>query len=587
VRGNAVGTTQTTAAYKTANWWVHKGATGSTYVDGTTSDYDKLAIAFGAATATVEATTAVISMPDIHARTESLAAYTGITHTDGILTFAGQSRTFTVTMKPATATNTVKSGYSIKVSTTTTDVAGNATQSVAYYAATSAVGGATASWTTTCPADDSAATFTYATAIEHRITMGALLDTDGLPTGVTTNPLASKTYSMGLAAGQVAGTVGLTCQDTTRIYNGGGSAATQSNETLAVSSNNYAIATAGSLASVTATAYDQYGAGVAGAIVGFRRVTTNATAAGTTTNVNLTTSANGTATISEVHCKTGGEIKSTWSVVDAGTSVLHMDNVAAADPNAGAVEGTNIYCTTAGLDSDAPDATPLEQVADTLATVVFTFPHAISGIDTATSTYISITYNGGTAVTVPGTGTAGGFTHTVMQTKIRTLVGVAALTPCVLTSAAVVTCSAVAGLGAFGTFAVTNTNLADGNAASLPVITQGGASTSILGISPITFTFIDDDPTANKLITEHTLKTTITATGESLTTTKYNTWLYDSTDMFSLNAADDDVATTVTAASEAQFEAANALHNDLLTHMTMNYRTGVLTSGISLITVGT
>jgi len=114
-----------------------------------------------------------------------------------------------------------------------------------------------------------------------------------------------------------------------------------------------------------------------------------------------------------------------------------------------------------------------------------------------------------------------------------------------------------------------------------------GAAAGATGASTVVFEFIDDDPTANFIITEHTL-TTASAVGASETTTKYNTWLYDSTDFFTLDSTDDDIATTVQAASEAQFEAANALHNDLATHMTMTYRkTATVSTGVSLITVGT
>jgi hypothetical protein len=52
-KGNVAGTNQTSAAYKTANWWVHTGASGSQYIDGTTADTDTLAVAFGAASALV------------------------------------------------------------------------------------------------------------------------------------------------------------------------------------------------------------------------------------------------------------------------------------------------------------------------------------------------------------------------------------------------------------------------------------------------------------------------------------------------------------------------------------------------------
>jgi hypothetical protein len=107
------------------------------------------------------------------------------------------------------------------------------------------------------------------------------------------------------------------------------------------------------------------------------------------------------------------------------------------------------------------------------------------------------------------------------------------------------------------------------------------------GVAQIQFLFIDDDPTSNVIITEHKITTASTA-GASETTTKYNTWLYDSTDMFVVDATDDDIATTITAASEAQVEAAMLGINDLTSHMSITYRkTSTVTSGISLITVGT
>jgi hypothetical protein len=121
---------------------------------------------------------------------------------------------------------------------------------------------------------------------------------------------------------------------------------------------------------------------------------------------------------------------------------------------------------------------------------------------------------------------------------------------------------------------------------------DGGITATIggtTGTAAVAFLFIDDDPTANTLVTEHKI-TTAATTGASETTTKYNTWLYDSTDMFIISSDDDDIAAlaAVTAASEAQVEAAMAGINDLTSHMTITYRkTSVVTSGISLITVGT
>jgi hypothetical protein len=598
VRGNAVGTSLTTAAYSTANWWVQTGATGSTYVDGTTSTFDKLSIGFGAAATLVDAASTVISTGDIYATAENLSAYAGITMADGILTFAGQSRTITVAMKSAVATSTVKPGYSIKVVTKTQDVLGNITTSTAYYAATSAVGAATASFTTTCPADDSALTTTYATAIEHQISMGALLDADGVPTGAI-NPMDddatfngdTTTYGTGTGGATAPADtgdsghvfVGLTCQDTTRVYTGGTTA-----EALSVSSNNYAIATAGSLASITATAYDQYGAGIAGASVGFRRVATNATAAGATTNTTLTTSANGTATISEVHCKTGGEISSAWSVVDPTSSTLQMDDITAAAPSLGAVEGTTIYCTSAGADGD----TPLEQVATATQTTTLTFNDQQADWTGGT---LTLTFTNTRGYLTDSVSTTSAMAHGLFSTIANNSGGAKAE-------------GVIEGLASVPESNIASTTSGDGNQVLTIIfpantglwtvtvvqntLTGGSLDALVIangtpGVAAITFEFIDDDPTANFIITKHTIATASTV-GAAETTTKYNTWLYDSTDFFTLDATDDDIATTVQAASEAQFEAANALHNDLATHMTMTYRkTAAVSTGVSIITVGT
>ena len=147
-----------------------------------------------------------------------------------------------MTLKNAAApTSTIKPGYSIKVSTTTTDAAGNVAITTAYYP----VSGATASWTTTCPADDSALTSTYKTAIEHRISMGALLDPDGLPAYVTVSPLDDDvtmnwdalSYSMGathIAATQTPGTIGMACDDAAKAYT-----EATTHETLSISSYPY------------------------------------------------------------------------------------------------------------------------------------------------------------------------------------------------------------------------------------------------------------------------------------------------------------------------------------------------------------
>ena len=65
------------------------------------------------------------------------------------------------------------------------------------------------------------------------------------------------------------------------------------------------------------------------------------------------------------------------------------------------------------------------------------------------------------------------------------------------------------------------------------------------------------------------------------------TWVYDSGDVFSLDAGGTDVATTVTGVTEAAFETENASLTALTTDMTISYRTGATTSGISYFITGT
>jgi hypothetical protein len=255
-----------------------------------------------------------------------------------------------------------------------------------------------------------------------------------------------------------------------------------------------------------------------------------------------------------------------------------MSAITAADPStATAGEGTNIYCTTAGADGD----TPLAQIVDIQAQMTITIPQNATLMDSGN---LDLTYGGQQCRITPDGGNDD-ITNTIIQTCLNALSTITSIT-CTGAAAApyVVVCTFAAGTGVTTAWTCAETLADAGDGADAASV---ACPTSRAGVSPISFTFIDDDPTANFIVSEHTSKA-VTAAGAVTTTTKYNTWLYDSTDFFTLDDGDDDIATTVTAASEAQFEAANALHNDLATHMTMTYRkTSAVTSGISLITVGT
>jgi hypothetical protein len=110
-------------------------------------------------------------------------------------------------------------------------------------------------------------------------------------------------------------------------------------------------------------------------------------------------------------------------------------------------------------------------------------------------------------------------------------------------------------------------------------------ATSVAGGSLSTLDFVDDDPVANTFVTVRVL-TQADAAGASATTTTYNIWDWDSTDVFMLNSTHAQVATTVDGASEAQWEAELKSLTDQTVNMTLSERDGALTTGISMFQIG-
>ena len=99
---------------------------------------------------------------------------------------------------------------------------------------------------------------------------------------------------------------------------------------------------------------------------------------------------------------------------------------------------------------------------------------------------------------------------------------------------------------------------------------------------------MEDDITANTLIVKSVYEYAVTTTGAAATAASYHTMTYDSTDQFELDSADGEVATSVVGATEAQYEAANALLTGAAgaTPVTVTVRTGALTSGVSYLKTG-
>jgi len=551
VRGNITGTNQTTTAYSTANWWVHTGATGTQYVDGTTSGHYLYSIAHGAAAAaTVYADKTTYTSDAGYATTTDKSGETGVTGNDGITTLAGQSRTFTATqVLSSSTTSTVVDGYTFKVATHRVDRDGNQLNSTAYYPSSAG----TASWTVTCRPDDSTTTATWWESYELTVTMGAADGGTGIPVGGG-NPLAATVFGTGVGGNN--DTLNVTCLDDARAYTGG-----TTNEALSISANNYTISAAGSLGSVTATAYDQYGTGIAGVPV---RISSDTDGAGVTTRANLTTSANGSASLSAVVCPTGVETVA-WSVVDPGGT--NMDAIGAAVPAAASVEGTTMYCSTAATDGAFGD---LAAVAEVL---------------TVTADTDGATDLGGTFTLTYGGQTTANIAYNAQAAAIGT-----ALDNLSTLEADAANGTDLAAVGDNGTFRTTitfNTNW--GNATAITCnganLTGTGTKTCTVavtteGVAGETLDFLEEN--GSTIIAKHTITQAVGAA--SAATVSYRTYGYDSGDAFIVGAAA--AGTAVIGGTETEFATALAAETGTGVELKGSYRTGALTTGVSSFQLG-
>ena len=117
---------------------------------------------------------------------------------------------------------------------------------------------------------------------------------------------------------------------------------------------------------------------------------------------------------------------------------------------------------------------------------------------------------------------------------------------------------------------------------------QDGSGGSTVGKDGVTNLFVDDDPTNNFIITNVTTTGDTGTDGASVAETMYTKWLYDSGDVFNLST-DGEIAVVVSGASEAQTETemASLTGESGATPMTISYRTGAATTGISVFQFGT
>jgi hypothetical protein len=568
-KGNIAGTSQPLVAASTGRWWVWTGAQGAQYIDGTTStgfNYDNAVPATAAAStfaATSKPSFGVTNAFKCDASGEAL-----VTNNDGLCTRPGESRTITVALASATGA-AVADGYTVKFAHQKIDYLDNITNTTTYV-----TGGSTnPTYTIACGADNSAtvngaigATASYFESHHVTVSFATAAGGSGLPTGA-----GAPTQTYPDAYGKHNSIMNVTCDDAVRAYT-----PTQAvGETLSISDNTIAVSAAGSLASITATAYDQYGTGVAGITAQFQSNTSTAvTAAAGVTNVAvLTTGADGTATLSAVVCTAAGTVA--WNV-ETDTGV--MDDIAATAAGAAAAEGTTIYCTTALADGYYVAATAATQVSTiTINDVTADIDEGVINICIQNSGLL------GNDATAQCTGNlaesrlvieANEAGDTGIDKNIDDLNNTPANTDVVVTAPSsniVITISFPANTGVWYVTVPTCT-LADGGVAATCTV---GATTA--GVTNNVVTLIEDDAASGELVIR-TVEKVSNGLGATVDHTRYRTITHDSTDSWNLSGST--AAENIPGATQAQFQTAVTLASGTPV-IVVSARTGALTSGVS------
>jgi len=593
--GNVAMTSQTTAANKTANWWAWTGTSGASYVDGVTSTGYNLSIALGAAaTPIVYADTVTSTISGSNALGKALPVdYSGysvnLTGNDGIATKAGQSRTVTATLSDSTLTaagtaHTVVDGYTLKFADKKVDMLGNVTITNTYVPTS----GGVATYTVTCGADNSALTTGVGNASSsyweaHEITISEATAT-GTAAGTSRPALdatAMATFTEPTDGGH-NNTINISCDDAVSTYTKG-AASTK----FATSGNQVTTSTAGSLMSMTASAYDQYGAGIAGQTVVFQSVTTAAATSVAASAVNvatLTTGADGNATLTAVVCTTAsGAASVAWNTDDTGVTMHAIGATAAGSALSAAGEGTTVYCNSAMADgayttgttsADAVTLMTFNQLDTNFGTLTLT----ICSLDGAETTYGVYTDTCADSGAMAG---AGDVSATECQNAVRAATNVDAATTCTMAEAggvATFTITFPANTGAWTVATKGSHTLADADGGNATVVAHviDGSGASTLGVAGNVWTFVDDDAATSTVVAKRTREGATTA-GAAVLTTQYHKFVYDSTDTFELKAGGE-VATAVQGASQAQFATELASLTDHTTPITVTQRTTAVTT---------
>ena len=547
------------------------------YIDGTTStafNYDNAVPA--AAAASTFAATSKPSFGTHNAYKCNASGITNVTANDGVCTRPGEARTITVALASATGAAVVD-GYTVKFVHKKVDYLGNVTNTTSYVA-----GGSTnPTYTITCGADNSATpngaigaggALDYFESHEVTVSFATAAGGNGRPTGaVAPTQTYPDTY------GKNNSTMNVTCDDAPRAYTAGTTV-----NTLALSDNTVALSAAGSLVSVTATAYDQYGTGVAGKTVQFQSTTATGIAAGSATNAAvLTTGADGSATLSAGVCAGTAEAVSTvgWSVE---TDTGDMADIAATGAGAGAAEGTTVYCTSALPDGYYVDATAANQVstitindvtADIDGGVISTCLQNVGGLggaagDVSAQCALNIAESR-LVIEANEAGTTG------IDHNLAGLTNTAADLNVVVTAPAsniVITITFPANTGVW-TVTVRTCTLNDGGAAAATCT----VAHTTAGVTDQDVRLFEDDATTGEMVIAR-IRKVADGNGAAAVLTEYHTLTQDSGDSFNLTGST--AAENIPGATQAQFQTAMTAAAGALV-LIVSARTGALTTGVS------
>ena len=569
--GNVAGTAQTLTANSTGKWWVWTGDQGAQYINGTTSTGFLFEASVTTAAGSTFATTATHALSNSTAVANDVSAIAGITANDSKMAYQGTSETITTTLTGASAAAVVD-GYTVKyVDKVVAYGGGTGNISTTFNTSYVPSSGGVASYTITCAADplplasnakaaNGAAAAEYWESHEVTITFATAAGGNGWPTG------GADPTDAGLMNNS---TMNVICDDEVRDYVGG-----TNGEGLAVNQNYATVSTAGTLATITATAYDQYGDGIAGVEATFRSVTkTNAAltaeaTGGATARGTLFTGSDGTASLSAVVCDSASVGLSgsvAWEINDPGANANEMDTVASSVPGAGAVEGTTIYCAKAGTDTMTLTSMNMDvTVANEVQTLT-------TSNDDDTGDF-TCTYDGQTTAVQAAAESAAN-----LQADLRALTNLGDVTVGLVGQ--VYTVTFVVNTGDHPQITCTGDNAGGTNLSDAAADTTFAMATTTDGAYGTTFDFVDNNTADNSFVTVRTVKER-TAAGVAVVTTSYDRWVYDDTDNFEVQGTPG-----IPGATEAQFETELATKTNQSSSMMITYRTGALTTGVSAIAI--